>query len=204
MHDYSIDRHPKEKIIFLLAYAAITLAPFANEAIHWALARVATVSPLVSSSVSAIPVLAMFTAIYFAFDKWLWRFGSLRSLLLVPDLNGRWTCSGTTNLSSGSTVQSEWSGIVTIVQSWSRIQIHLKTANSASKSIAASVFHEPGIGYRLLYQYANVPHGDRLDLQKHSGFAELLFAESCNDAEGYYFTDRSRQTTGVMKIERVS
>jgi hypothetical protein len=31
MHDYSIDRHPKEKILFFLAFAAIATAPYINK-----------------------------------------------------------------------------------------------------------------------------------------------------------------------------
>ena len=36
MHDYSIDKHPKEKILFVLAFIAITIAPLADKLIDWA------------------------------------------------------------------------------------------------------------------------------------------------------------------------
>lgn len=66
-----------------------------------------------------------------------------------------------------------------ITKSWSRILIHLRTPQSESKSISASIFHEASVGYRLLYQYNNKPNADEIDLSNHSGSSELLLLSSC-------------------------
>lgn len=201
MHDYSIDRHPKEKILFFLALAAILVTPVVNDTMSNAAtyfgANTGWTVPL-----TAFPVFALFGGIYFAFDRYLWKWGWARKVLLVPDLNGTWVCAGQTTMKDGQNTTIDWSGRVTITQSWSKISIHLKTQHSESKSISASLFHEEGVGYRLLYQYSNNPNAKQLELSKHSGSTELLFAENCSTGEGHYFTDRHRRTVGTLKLER--
>jgi hypothetical protein len=78
----------------------------------------------------------------------------------------------------------------------------LKTSQSESKSISASIFHESGVGYRLLYQYNNNPNADELDLNNHAGACELLFLENTTEASGSYFTDKNRTTVGTMSLKR--
>lgn len=202
MHDYSIDKHPKEKILFFLALIAITTAPLLQDLADNFVSYLQVSTGWSSAPVVAIPVFAIFAGLYFLFNKYLWRIDRLRRILLVPDLNGTWVCQGQTTLKNGKPVNYEWNAIVTITQSWSKILIHLKTSQSESKSISASIFHEDGVGYRLLYQYNNNPNADELDLQNHSGSAELLFTEDTTVAEGSYYTDRHRTTVGTMKLTR--
>ena len=78
----------------------------------------------------------------------------------------------------------------------------MNTSQSESKSISASIYHEAGVGYRLLYQYNNKPNANELDLNNHSGSAELLFTEDTVSASGSYYTDRHRTTVGTMILER--
>lgn len=203
MHDYSIDRHPKEKILFALAFAAISAAPLLNNLIHRVVTYLEASTGWSSPPITAIPVFGLFVGIYLLFDHHLWKFRWLRKFLLVPDLNGNWTCTGQTTLKNGAPVTIEWAGEITITQSWSKILVHLKTRNSQSKSISASLFHEAGIGYRLLYQYDNDPTADQLDLSKHSGSAEMLFSEDCIQGGGYYFTDQHRRTVGTLNVQRI-
>lgn len=96
----------------------------------------------------------------------------------------------------------DWSAVITITQSWSKILIHLKTENSESSSIAASISHVAGVGYRLLYAYQNAPVANQLELNKHSGSVELLFDENGSAASGNYFTDQHRQTVGTMTLTK--
>lgn len=203
MHDYSIDRHPKEKILFLLAFAAITLAPILNNAANKALTSLSISTHWGAAPITAIPVFGLFFGIYYLFDNTFWKLRWMRKLLLVPDLNGKWICDGETVLKHGERASFAWSGDVTITQSWSKISIHLRTASSRSKSVAASIFHEPGAGYRILYEYSNDPDADQHELEKHTGSAELVFSEGCLEASGHYFTDRHRSTVGTMKLRRV-
>lgn len=198
MHDYSIDRHPKEKILFFLAFAAIWVTPKLNSSIT----KLAEDIGWSSSTITLISVTGLFTLIFLLFDRCLWKIAWLRKILLVPDLNGIWVCAGRTTLKNGVEVNNEWEGEITITQSWSKILVYLNTNNSQSKSISASLFHEVGVGYRLLYQYNNDPTATHLDLSKHSGSSEVLFSENCMSGNGYYFTDQHRRTVGVLSLER--
>jgi len=204
MHDYSIDKHPKEKILFFLALIAITTAPLLQDLADKIVSYLQVNTGWSSAPVVAVPVFAIFAGVYFLFNKYLWRIGGLRSILLVPDLNGTWNCEGQTTLKYGVPADCQWGAKIIITQSWSKILIHLKTSQSESKSISASIFHEDGVGYRLLYQYNNNPNANELNLLNHSGSAELLFSEDTSTASGSYFTDRHRTTVGTMNLTKGS
>ena len=203
MHDYSIDRHPKEVVLFILAFIAISSAPALNRWIADLVDYLDAATGWKSGPVTAIPVFGLFTAIYYLFNTRLWKLSWPRRLLLVPDLNGTWQCEGLTVLRRGIEESTPWSGEITITQSWSKMLIHLRTAQSASHSVSASLAHEPGIGYRLLYHYRNDPNAENLELQKHDGAAEMLFSQDCQTGTGNYFTDQHRRTIGTMKIKKV-
>ena len=202
MHDYSIDKHPKEKVLFFLALVAITSAPIIKELAEYLVSLLEVSTGWSSAPVVAVPVFGLFAGLYFLFDKYLWKISWLRKVLLVPDLNGKWRCNGHTNLKNAEQVDYDWNATVSITQSWSKILIHLNTSQSESKSISASIYHEAGVGYRLLYQYNNKPNANELDLNNHSGSAELLITEDTVSASGSYYTDRHRTTVGTMILER--
>lgn len=202
MHDYSIDRHPKEVILFVLAFLAISIAPALNKSIARIVESLDVSTGVAWGPVTAIPVFALFSLIYWLFNTKLWKYRWLRGMLLVPDLNGRWRCDGLTVLRQGVEANTSWLGEVTITQSWSKLLVHLKTSQSASSSVAATISHEPGVGYRLLYQYVNDPAASELELKKHAGAAEILFADDCQCGNGFYFTDQHRRTVGTMTLRR--
>ena len=202
MHDYSIDKHPKEKVLFFLALIAITAAPIIKGLADSLVSGLEASTGWSSAPVVAVPVFGLFAGLYFLFDKYLWKISWLRKVLLVPDLNGKWICEGHTNLKNAVPVNYDWNATISITQSWSKILIHLKTNQSESKSISASIYHEDGVGYRVLYQYNNRPNADELDLSNHSGSAELLFSEDIISASGSYYTDRHRTTVGTMLLKR--
>jgi hypothetical protein len=204
MHDYSIDKHPKQKILYVLAFTAITIAPWATRAIDTGLRSTGAYFGIAAPVVNAIPVATVFAVIFWCFDKYLWRWRAFRRLFLIPDLNGTWSVMGASLWRDGETVSEAWSGKIVIVQSWSKISIRLSTANSASQSVAASLSHEPGAGYRLLYQFKNDPGASHAELRPHAGTTDLLFVETCVSAKGHYFTDQNRRTVGEVQLERSS
>ena len=153
---------------------------------------------------TSVSVFGLFSFLYWLFNKYCWKWGWLRRHLLVPDLNGIWNCDGKTTLKNGQLIEFNWSATVTIKQSWSHILIYLKTAQSESKSTAASICREDGIGYRLIYSYANYPDASNPDLLRHAGSAELLIDEQSAHAEGNYFTDQHRLTVGTMKLRKIT
>lgn len=127
MHDYSIDKHPKEKVLFFLALVAITSAPIIKELAEYLVSLLEVSTGWSSAPVVAVPVFGLFAGLYFLFDKYLWKISWLRKVLLVPDLNGKWRCNGHTNLKNAEQVDYDWNATVSITQSWSKILIHLNT-----------------------------------------------------------------------------
>ncbi|MDO9041121.1 MAG: hypothetical protein Q7U64_02105 [Desulfocapsaceae bacterium] len=202
MHDYSIDNHPKEKILFVLAFLAIALAPILNSIVQNVLKTIGASAGWSSAPITAIPVFGLFGLLYWIFNKYLWRISMFRKFLLVPDLNGKWTVEGSTTLKNGKEVEYAWGGVFTVTQSWSKILIYLQASQSASKSVSASIHLEDSVGHRLLYQYENEPSADQLELKKHSGSAELLFDIEGLTAKGHYYTDQHRNTVGTMKLRK--
>ncbi len=202
MHDYSIDNHPKEKILFVLAFLAISLAPILNSIVQNILKTLGASAGWSFAPIAAIPVFGLFGFLYWIFNKYLWRISMLRTFLLVPDLNGKWAVEGTTTLKNGKEAEYNWNGVFTITQSWSKILIHLRASQSASKSVSASIHLEDSVGYRLLYHYENEPTADQPQLKKHAGSAELLFDLEGLTADGHYYTDQHRNTVGIMKLKR--
>lgn len=197
MHDYSIDKHPKEKIIFWLAFLAILSTPYIRNLLDFVIQYLGGYDGLVV----AMPAIAIFAAIYNLFNAYLWKLSWLRKFLLVPDLNGTWKCKGKTILKNGATSDFEWTGDITIIQSWSKISI-LFQGKSGSKSISASLYEEKGVGYKLLYQYKNDPKVTETDLHVHTGTAELTFDPSCKEAIGHYYTDHNRNTVGSIHLKK--
>ena len=202
MHDYAIDRHPKQKILFLLAFIAIMATPYLNSALVAVATKVGLADGWITTVGTVLPVWGSFALVYLVFDRYLWKCAMLRRVLLVPDLNGEWECSGRTVLKEGKAVEFKWTGTVTISQSWSKILVHLRTPQSSSRSMSASISHDQGVGYRLLYQYKNEPKAGEAELQIHTGSVEMDFDEVCRVGDGHYFTDRHRNTVGTMELKR--
>lgn len=195
MHPYATNSPAPPKHIAYMMLASVALSAgvgivvkHANASLGWTL-----------GSASAMTV---FSVLYFAFDRAVWRWRWARRILLVPDLTGTWQCEGRTLFKDGAANEIPWTGTVTIRQSWSRIRIVLKTGQSTSESIAASVFQEPGTGYRLIYHYDNKPGLGEKELGRHCGLCNLLFDENAEAATGEYFTDKDRMTAGTMKLTR--
>lgn len=139
----------------------------------------------------------IFTAVHYAFDKLVWRWGIVRRLTGIPDLNGIWTVSGAAKSEGGS----DWSGEITITQSWEKIWVFLKTPTSTSRSKAAALLYEPGSGHCLMYSYRNDPALGE-SMAAHVGYAELTFNETLDAASGEYFNSKGRTTFGRMTLTK--
>jgi hypothetical protein len=195
MHEYSIDKHPKVKILFWFALLAIATTPIVIKMLNFAASWTSMGTISFSSS-------ALFYVIYLLFDKWGWRISWFRKIFLVPDLNGNWNCHGLTLRQGEESPNKEWDSSITIVQSWSKIIVHLKTQTSQSQSTSASVVHEDGNGYRLRFSYSNTPKSGNDELRPHAGFCEILFDKEIKNGDGEYFTNHQRLTFGTMKLTK--
>ena len=134
---------------------------------------------------------AVFMAVFYLFDRLLWKF----KLSKIPNLNGDW--EGKIETSHNG---KEFDIKVNIKQTWSSISIILETANSRSKSEVASISISKS---RLVYQFFNEPFfRSEKTLHKHYGATMLNFKGS-DVLEGFYFTDRDRQTHGAINLKRI-
>jgi hypothetical protein len=156
-------------------------------------------SHIPASLFSLLSAGGIYVMLYSWFDKNLWQNSHLSKYLCVPNLSGSWQVNGHT-LSEGG---GNWQGELKIVQTWDKVRIHLKTKTSYSDSVTASIIHDEGIGYQLLYNYRNQPKAAEKHLVSHVGFAEFRFDEELNSAEGHYFNGQGRATYGTMIITRI-
>lgn len=143
----------------------------------------------------------LYSALYWWFNSKIWRIPKLAELLKVPYLAGTWTCEGQ-QINSDKSLGYAWQGSLTIIQSWDKLRIRLKTGQSSSSSIAAALVYDQADGFRLLYNYKNDPRIDAAELSPHRGCAELVFAPDLQSATGEYFNGHGRYTFGTMTLKR--
>jgi hypothetical protein len=143
----------------------------------------------------------IYASLYWAFDRYVWKLPRLSKLLRVPNLSGKWLCRGQT-MNADKTFGDEWEAEIVIVQTWDRLRIRLKTAQSSSSSVAAALVYDQTEGFRLLYNYKNEPKIGETELSAHRGSAELVFAPDLQTAEGEYFNGHGRYTFGKMQLKR--
>lgn len=143
----------------------------------------------------------VYGALYWLFDRHVWKWPRVASLMRVPDLAGTWDCKGQTINPDGS-LGYEWDAEVIIIQSWDRIRVRLKTKQSGSNSLAAAIIYDEADGFRLMYNYRNDPKAGEPELVSHRGYAELTFNKSLQTAEGEYFNGLGRFTFGRMYLTK--
>lgn len=143
-------------------------------------------------------VLGIFALLFGAFELVLWRAFRWARVLSTPVLVGTWDVI---RRSSHDQFQSKWTGTVTIRQTWTRVAITLQTANSASRSLSASVF---GYGHltEVSYEYLNEPNAaSAKTMQAHRGVARLRL-EAPDKLVGDYFSGRGRGEYGELELKR--
>jgi hypothetical protein len=193
MHEYSILGHKKEKYVFLLSLLSIALSTLfssiitkANNAYHLEI-------PI------TISASALFTIVFFSANKIIWKI----QVFGIPNLIGKWTCVGK-SYEHGSADVLDWSGIVTIYQTWNKIMITMETNDSSSfsTSIIGGIERIEGKGFRLIYLYRNKPSPGNRDLHEHTGLCELLFESDLKSGNGEYFNNKERGSYGSIHLLR--
>jgi hypothetical protein len=136
---------------------------------------------------------------HWLFNRFGWRFLSM--FAQVPHIDGIWACAGRT-MDSVGTSQYEWTGKITISQSWEKIRVRLQTSSSASNSVSAALVPGPDGCWTLMYSYRNEPRIGESELNAHVGYCELRFEKTQDWAEGDYFNAKGRVTFGRMTITK--
>lgn len=140
------------------------------------------------------------------FDRWLWRWPFVRSVVGRPDLEGTYW----------GVIRSEWvnpetgqkpapiPAAIVVKQSYTGLVLTLFTAESASSTIAATLDEGLDGRFAVAGLYRNEP---RLSVQErsrmhHGGLRLNVAGEAGERLDGSYWTDRGTQ--GEMAFSRVS
>ena len=199
MHPYATDSGERKYVTFLLAIISILSAWLLNEVLLNDLLGLASFWWLEAPS-----VFGFYGLFYIIFDKYLWQVSILHraGLVKVPDLNGAWKgCI----LSSLDHHEAEKDATIKIRQSWTQISIDLKTHNSRSRSLTATVLTEDQNGIVISYEYLNEPrYSAKTTMHIHQGACRFTLSSDRQKLEGEYYTGRDRQTYGILSFKKLS
>lgn len=193
-HSYSVNSNERKIIPFYIACVAIFLSWLVsalflrfNISLPW--------------WVSAPSAMGIYGVIYYIFDQFLWDKFIFHKLGFVktPNISGKWSGKLTTSFDPTVPMDTE----VNIVQTWSEIQIILRTDNSLSRSIAASIILDSPEHARLTYQYQNDPKtNSAASMQIHYGSTTLTYSD--DTLSGDYYSGRGRQNTGSIELRKIT
>ncbi len=193
MHPYSTDAIERKIIPLFIAGLAIICAWFLN----LYLKRFNIILPW---WIDAPSVLGFYGLLFSLFDQYLWRTGIFHKIGLIktPILFGNWrgvlTSSFEPDTPKGANMK--------ITQTWTKIEILLKTDSSKSHSLVASILLQSPGGPILNYQYLNDPIPNTpATMSMHYGTAKLNLMD--NKLEGDYYSGRGRQNIGILYLEKI-
>ncbi|WP_434521082.1 hypothetical protein [Halorubrum sp. AS12] len=214
MHPYSIVGARWRKVGYLM-FTAVLLSSFLQET----LIELFAILPFFTTSLvpPGLPTFAIFTAIFFVWDRYLWHFPLVSNFTSPPDLRGTWkggltssheqTRLGEFEMDTDEVEQqtSEETPIMVIDQTWSNIKVTIDFPHSESISTTASVIRDRTDPV-LRINYRNHPRGDSPDgVGIHEGTNDLRYRthESGDILEGKYYTDENRNNHGHVEFQRV-
>ncbi len=203
-HEYSVVGHSRAKIGMLIAAVAGAvsgaLGTLAGLAATYLSDRQVDVPDLILWPLTGTVIFGM---LFLIFNKYIWRVVRLRGVVGVPDFEGTWNVVGK-SYDPENNPKYDWNGVIEITQCYEKITVHLRTAQSASKSISAAVVNEGRAGYRLIYSYENKPDVGEKELVPHLGHCDFLFDPGLKTARGNYFNGGGRLTHGKMELTKVN
>ena len=165
-----------------------------------------------------VPTTGLLFAVLFAlFNQRWWKNRHVQAApwITVPDLNGEWEVSikqtqaamaadGGGSQDADPQVRQRVVGSATIDQTWRHVLISMEFEESVSTSLGAS-FITDTTPLRLQYYYRNEPKPSAPEeAAVHYGATQLRYDEEADILEGDYFTDRFRQTSGGIVLERTA
>lgn len=192
MHEYSANTGHRGRTIGVIGILSASLAPLISMGLEYA-----KLSPLFTAP-SSFAVFALLLLIY---DRWLWKkklFGTI-PLSFIRDWNGQFKGAGVS-----SHKETQFDVEMTIVQTWTRILVKSRFAQSDSHSIMGAVFskEEPLEGLRYEYFNDDKPMTPT-QLRSHNGVCQLRLSADGSTIEGTYWTEKDRRTTGTMSLKRI-
>lgn len=182
-------------VSWLLIYALLKV--FGELPSHW------------NTILSTLTTGTLFLAVYFLFEKWMWKTTLFFNILKYPNISGEWSCSGESSFQQEDDKMIKqnfkWDGTVIILQSWDKVRIRLETKTSISNSISAAIVYDEIDEYKILYSYENRPKDlEHTELRTHRGFAELTLNKDNKSATVKYYNVDGRKTIGTMFWKRLT
>jgi SMODS-associating 2TM, beta-strand rich effector domain len=198
MHSYSVDSAERRIVPYYLAVVALA-ATFAVRAVVQRFGFDA-------GSIYVPSGFAVYGFLYWAFDRFLWKFGLLHrcGIVRVPDLNGTW--SGELR-SSHSRLLKPHEVSLRVHQTWSTVLFTLESSTSISRSAMAN-FIRPSPGeFELRWEYqAEAKPPSSPNNFNHRGVTRLRVPTSGSsvlpDVAGDYYTQHGRDSSGTISLRR--
>lgn len=144
--------------------------------------------------------LAIFLAMYWSFDRYLWKWQFLHRIgvVRVPNLNGDWHVeiqpSGVATDHQASKIRN---GRLVIQQTLSRIMVQITTSDTESESLNASILRR-GELIELRNQYRAWGISPDSEFSGCEGTNRIVFVQRSpiRPKDGHYYTDWNQQTFG--------
>lgn len=195
MHPYATDSNERNLAPFIFAIVSVFFA--------WLLNRVLEVQQFpLPWWINAPSVIGFYGILYSIFAKCLWKCSFFRRIGFVklPNLNGTWNGHITSSFDEHA---KEQYATLDIRQSWAKISISLRTQNSKSLSLTASILTENQNFVVISYEYISEPMPNSSNtMHMHRGTARLTLISEDQSLEGEYYSGRGRLNLGVLSFKR--
>jgi len=191
MVHYSVDTNPRPAILFGLAVVAVGLSV--------ALGSLTTLAAGRAAVPSAFSLFALAT---FAFDKALWRWPGFRVLAGVPNVGGKY--HGTIERGEeGASDFESFPAVVTITQTWTKIDVVVETSRTVSHLRTCGFFIENADRPSILYTYEVRALKPNTGTNFYGeGMHELYFSSAGSSLlSGPYCSTKGNR--GFMRLEKV-
>jgi hypothetical protein len=188
MHTYSINSDERKTVIVLLVLISTAIVLITKNYVclpHWL--------PVPS-------VFAVFGALYWVFDKYVWKWPWVIILLSTPDLNGTWIIYLKSSLDKFAT---EYEGRLMITQTWTKIHILMDGYKATGESKMAGIEIHTTTSFTLKWEYLSQRKPEYADKEyMHYGITKVRNEPGANTSTliGDYYADRSRHSSGPVRI----
>ncbi|MET3881353.1 hypothetical protein [Niastella sp. OAS944] len=188
MHTYSINSDERKTVIGVLGILSISTILILKNYIN-------------TPSWMPVPsAFAVFGTFYWLFDQVLWKLPWLNRLLSTPNLNGTWTMLMKSSIDNYAT---EYEGILTITQTWTKIYIFLDGEKATSRSIMAGIEVQTSSLFTLKWEYLSQRKPEFANNEyMHHGMTSVMIKPCISPLmlKGDYYADRSRHSSGPVTI----
>lgn len=205
MHVYSIDKDIRGKVIVALFCISIFISIIIKyilripiEYFTGSINKVELLAILFQTGdildvfCDIISAPAIYTILYFNFDKKLWKMKYVKKLLGIPNLNGEWVGKAKSSIGDNA----EYTMKLEVEQTWSKISFiaSFPDTNSKSESNCASFFVEANGNIKVGFGFIN--RSREVNSQQYDGY-NILELDSENVISGRYFNNRDSIALGI-------